>query len=97
MERMERKTGLINGIKGAIKMNNDIKNVLNDLANEVSTATNTNISLQTVNDNANIFPQNLIVNNSWQLLTPSEQKQLQANGITNDLITELISKVNKLK
>lgn len=78
-------------------MSNNIKNVLNDLANKVSTATNTNISLQTVNDNANIFPQNLIVNNSWQLLTPNEQKQLQVNGITNGLITKLISKVNQLK
>ena len=78
-------------------MNDAIKYVLNDLANRVSTATNTDISLQTVDDNANIFPQNLVVNNSWQLLTPSEQKQLQVNGITNDLITKLISEVNKLK
>lgn len=83
--------------KEVIKMNDAIKYVLNDLANRVSTATNTDISLQTVDDNANIFPQNLVVNNSWQLLTPSEQKQLQVNGITNDLITKLISEVNKLK
>ena len=78
-------------------MNNDIKNVLNDLANKVSTATNTNISLQTVNDNANIFPQNLIVNNSWQLLTPKEQEQLQVGGITNNLVIKLINRVNKLQ
>ena len=78
-------------------MNNDIKNVLNGLAKEVSEATNTNISLQTVNDNANIFPQNLIVNNSWQLLTPKEQEQLQVNGITNNLVIKLINRVNKLQ
>lgn len=78
-------------------MTNDIKNVLNDLANKVSEATNTNINLQTVNDNANIFPQNLIVDNSWQLLTPREQESLQANGITNNLVIKLINRVNKLK
>ena len=78
-------------------MNNDIKNLFNELANKVSEATNANISLQTVNDNVNIFPQNLIVDNGWQLLTPAEQKQLQANGITNSLIIKLIDRVNKLK
>lgn len=80
-----------------IKMANDIKNVLNDLANKVSEATNTNINLQTVNDNANVFSQNLIVDNSWQLLMPREQKQLQADGITNSLVIKLIDRVNKLK
>lgn len=78
-------------------MTNDIKNALNDLANKVSEATNTNINLQTVNDNANIFPQNLIVDNSWQLLTPREQEWLQASGITNNLVIKLINRVNKLK
>ena len=78
-------------------MTNDIKNVLNDLANKVREATNANISLQTVHDNSNIFSQNLIVNDSWQLLTPKEQEQLQANGITNNLVIKLINRINRIE
>jgi hypothetical protein len=78
-------------------MTNDIKNVLNDLANKVREATNASISLQTVHDNANIFPQNLIVNDSWQLLTPKEQEQLQANGITNNLVIKLINRIDRIE
>lgn len=62
--------------------------------------TNVKQSVETVDDPANLYCFNLVTNNSWQTLTPAEQRQIISAkdlGSISVLINNLAKRIEKLE
>ncbi len=68
-----------------------------EIGEYVSRKTGVPIRLKQVDDPANIYEKNLVVNNEWQLLTPAEQREIMHIKDGEELREKLIKRVNELE